>query len=218
MQARVLALLLAASVWLPVVTGADGDPVRPGDAATECTLSFVYDSAVNDSVYVSIAEHCVGPREEVALADGRVLGPVVAREASLDVALVEAEDAIAEHVEPGVRGHLHAPTGFTTPDETDAGDVLLMSGHGIPFSAHEATRENRSALLVEDNDHWYRSQAMVSFGDSGGPLVHAETGQAVGLVSAASPSPPPANLVGPTVQGLLEHFQDRGWALQLRTV
>lgn len=212
-----LAVLAATA---PVQAG-DDEAIQPGDPVGACTLSFVFDSTTNASVYMTTAAHCVGVGETVSTPGFGALGEVVVdgRDGGdLDYALIHVDPALAEDVSPAVAGHPSTPTGFTTPDEVALGDPISMSGNGVPFGTTETTRENRSGVLVEQDEMRYRSESMVSYGDSGGPLVHAASGEALGIVSRLDEAPPPANLIGPTVEAVVEDLDARGWSVSLRTV
>lgn len=210
--------LLAATA--PVQAG-DDEVIQPGDPVGGCTLSFVFDSTANASVYMTTAAHCVDVGQTVETPGFGALGEVVVdgrEDGDLDYALIHVDPALAKDVSPAVAGHPSTPTGFTTADEVALGDPISMSGNGIPFGTTETTRENRSGVLVEQDELRYRSQSMVSFGDSGGPLVHAPSGEALGIVSRVGTAPPPANLIGPTVEAVVEDLEARGWPVSLRTV
>lgn len=212
----VLIALTAAGVQATV------DPIQPGDPFDGiCTLDFVFDGA-NGSVYFGTAGHCVDDGERVSTEGHGGFGTVVYVSDDegdrLDVALIEVDSDKEDAVEPTVKGHPGTPTGVTQDDGTQIGDRLLMSGYGVGYSTTQATRENRSAVLTFDNRIRYCSEAPVSFGDSGGPIVHAETGQALGVVSRLDPLDCPGTLFGPTVQGFLDQAADDGFDLTLRTV
>lgn len=222
-RTKVAVLLLGVAVLSATapVQADDDETIQPGDAVGGCTLSFVFDSTTNDSVYMTTAAHCVDEGESVTTPGFGTLGEVVVDgrdQGDLDYALIDVDPALEGEVSPAVNGHPSTPTGFTTADGVTAGDPIWLSGHGVPFGLAEPTRENRAGVLVEHDDRRYRSQSMVSFGDSGGPLVHVLSGEAVGIVSRVGSDPPPANLIGPTVEGVIEDLDARGWSVSLRTV
>lgn len=217
------ASILLAGVLL-VATGVHagvGDPIQPGDATDGCTLDFVFDGA-DGRTYIGIAGHCVHESDRVSAIGHGPFGTVVYASDDagprLDVALIRVDRDKETAVSPAVVGHPDTPTGVTQPGETAAGDLLQMSGYGVVYQTTQATRENRTAVLVDDDPLRYCSQAPVSFGDSGGPIVHASTGKALGLVSRLDTGECPGTLVGPTIQAFLAQAAADGFDLTLRTV
>lgn len=209
---------------LSLATAAASNPIQPGDQVNGlCTLNFVFDSNVDDSVYIGTAGHCIDVGDS-ASTDGHANFGVAVYDNpygdgdGIDFALIEVDAAHAGAVSGAVAGHPQTPTGFTTSDQTEPGDRLWISGYGIGVQATEPTREQRPSFLLDDDPKQYRSNGPVVNGDSGAPFVHAETGAALGVVSHYNFDVPPSTDEGPTVEGILADLHANGWDVSLRTV
>lgn len=235
-------LLLATA---PVSAEAE-DPIQPGDPLIGsdgepfCTLSFVYDSATDASVYMSTAAHCVSEDDVVSTENHPDFGTVEfvadAGNVTSDYALIRVHGDAIEHVDGAVRGYPDMPTGVATPEDTSLGDRTPMSGWGIATNQTATTRENRTGLLVDHTDALVRLEGPVTNGDSGGPWMH-ESGLALGIASQITATfgtsnedvQTPVGTVGapvadayagdqgPTVQGILDGASQAGYELAIRT-
>lgn len=182
-----------------------------------CTLGFA--ATGGGETYFMTAAHCVERvGDDVELEDGTVFADVAAigdaDDTARDWALLDVRNAFVPQVRGAVRGIPGTPTGSTTANETEAGDVLRFSGHGIPFFIDPITRENRYGVVVSDDGDMYTAVGMDSFGDSGGPIVHEASGKAYGLVSRLCLGV--CTSEGPTIQGVLGKAAARGFALTLK--
>lgn len=205
-----------------VATGvqAVANPIQPGDPTSNCTLDYVFDGS-DGNVYMGIAAHCVGSGQRVSTHGHGNFGTVVYDAPDgplLDIALIEVDEDKESAVDPSVKGHPDVPTGVTDWRNTQAGDPLGVSGHGIATVATPATREQRVGPLVSDDYARFCSDVPASPGDSGGPIFHVESGKAFGIVSRISPIECVGTQTGPTVNGFLLQTGDAGFDLTLRTV
>lgn len=200
------------------------ETLRPGATIGGCTMNWVYDGLdhLAGRVYVGTANHCIeniGQR----IADGAgvefgtvaVTGDYLNSDWDSDYALIEVDLVHHSRVEPSMAGHPEIPARHIGQDDMEIGDLLQMSGWGGLTAQHESTRENRQAVLTENDGRQYNSLAPVSGGDSGGPIAHVKTGGAVGVVSGWN-FLRPGNLVGPTVWALIEDASSRGFPVRLR--
>jgi hypothetical protein len=204
------------------------EAIRPGDLHETdvggCTLSFVYDGTGTQAgrVFMSTAAHCAqAVGDDVRLEDGEVFGDIALlgdqETTADDYALIEVRPAFVGRVAPGMRGNESYPRGgYTTPAETDTGDAIQLSGHGLGFDVTPVTREQRRGLLTVDDDGTYEVLATLIYGDSGGPLAHIPTGKALGTVSRLCIGL--CQSEGPTVQGILAKAAARGFTVRLRSV
>lgn len=110
------------------------------------------------------------------------------------------------------------PTGTATSSETALGDPLLIHGFGIGFGTSPVTRP-RPWLLVRHTTEEYTADGPVIFGDSGGPVLHAESGEALGVVSRLNlfESFPSTTVIGPTFESILARLASAGFAVSIRT-
>lgn len=250
MKARALALVVALlavpMAGIETSSASDHRTIQPGDplvddsSSSYCTLSFVFDSQTNESVYMSTAAHCVDPGQQVRTLGYGSLGEVVFHgggPVSEDFALIEVDESVRDEVRADVRGYPGMPTGLATPEDTMVGDLVFMSGWGTLTTETETTRENRSGVLFSHDERLMQAQTSAHPGDSGGPWTH-QSGKALGIVSQISvgfgvsgetvdvpgagevTAPLPSAFAGnqgPTVQGLLAEAQASGYDLTLRT-
>ncbi len=226
-------LLLASLVAFP--TQADSSAVQPGDlvevAGAQCTLSFIYDGAGDDTgkTFASLAAHCVGGVGDAASTpDFANFGTVVfvgdASGTVRDFALIEVAEGVPVNAQ--VRGHPGFPTGVATAADTEAGDLVLMSGWGLAWRPTQQTREDRVGVLVTNDGAIAQLVGPVMQGDSGGPWMTSD-GKALALVSkiittlSVTCCPPDAfGLVGqegPTISGLIADAAAHGFDIALRT-
>ena len=203
------------------------DPLQPGayvgTTLGGCTLNFVYDgTGPNDGkVFLGTAAHCVekvgDPVEDRAGATfGKVAFIGDAESNPHDYAFIEVAAAHVSRVSPAVKGHPQYPVGFTTSSETETGDMIQLSGYGVPFNFTRPTQEERVATLVYDQHENFGVAGLLSWGDSGGPLVHIPSGKALGIESRVCTGP--CTDTGPTVEGILAKAAAAGFPVTLRTV
>lgn len=229
---RLAAVLAAGALALAAAPAAAQTELRPGDLheTTEgfCTLGFVFDGAggtAGDDTYFATAAHCVDKvGDAVKDGDGEAFGtvafvaddePLDGDDAHQDFAFIRVSPQHEPRVKAGVRGHTQYPAGFTIPDQTQSGDLIQFSGHGLGFDLLQPTREDRFGLLLSDDAERWGVAGPMNFGDSGGPLVHIESGKALGIESRVC-----LRLCtdeGPTVQGMLTKATGAGFPVTLRT-
>ena len=229
MRFRLLIALLAATTLGLVAPGpaAAGDPLQPGayveTTVGGCTLNFVYDGtgANAGKVYIGTAAHCVEKvGDPVWDRAGDNFGTVAfigdAEVNPHDYAFIEVASGHVGRVSPAVKGHPAYPVGYTTHTETQAGDLIQLSGYGVPFGVSRPTQEQRLATLVYDEPTHFGVAGVLSWGDSGGPLVHIPTGKALGIESRLCTGP--CTDTGPTLEGILAKAAAAGFPVTLRTV
>jgi hypothetical protein len=128
--------VVVATALLPV-RAADAASIQPGDfmesGGKGCTLGFVATSA--GGTFFLTAAHCVEVGAPVELADGTVLGAVVAEgdpaevpDTSRDWALISVRPELVGDVVASVRGTAGAPTGVAPQGETAFGDLIKHAG------------------------------------------------------------------------------------------
>lgn len=250
---RPLLALLALPLLLAAADGArpdrsDATTIQPGvfieTAGSLCTLNWIFDEIVPEEelderkprVLAGTAAHCVDELgEAVALATpvtpvtyqpGPQFGTVVHVDDDLDFALVEVDPAFHASVDPALKGHPSIPTGLTTRERSNIGDLLQFSGNGLLFNATATTREERIGVLSDDDGRWWWSFGGVTPGDSGGPVANlTDGGTALGLVTAVaagydgeSTTGFQAGPHGVSLEGALRDAAEDGWHLELRTV
>lgn len=219
--------LLAVLLTLALAPAASAQSkIQPGAMlridAGQCTLNFVYDGlgANAGKVYIGTAAHCgekVG--DEARDLDDQPFGHFAfiadAGDAATDYAFIQVSPDHLGRVDPAMKGHPQYPTGFTTPEETAAGDLIQMSGYGVGFGETQATQEGRQTILQSDDGDIFTLSGPSVNGDSGGPFVHVATGKALGLVSQYGFTHL-ATDVGPTIQGVLAKAAAAGFPVALR--
>lgn len=230
-RVRVVTLFLAVAFALPVFgaePAAATDTIQPGDlvhtSVGSCTLNFVFDGTGPraGNVYIGTAAHCVRSVGELAsTGGGEEFGVVAAfgnpwRYTARDWALIEVLPEFESSISPTLKGHPAYPTGYTTADETNVGDLVQLSGYGVPFYATTPTQEQRRGVVSLDEEYQHRVYAPLLWGDSGGPIVHVPTGKALGIVSRLCTAL--CTETGPTVRGIVEQAAAAGFPVTLRTV
>ena len=223
---RLLLATLTASLCLVPAAQAQ-TKIQPGAMlqtdAGQCTLNFVFDGvgAKNaGKTYIGTAAHCgekVG--QEARDVDDAPFGTFAfiadAGDAAFDYAFIEVAAEHLSRVDPALKGHPELPTGFTTPEETETGDLVQMSGYGLGFGETQPTQEMRQTVLQSDDADLFTLSGPSVNGDSGGPFVHIPTGKALGLVSQYGFTYA-ATDVGPTIQGVLAKAAKAGFPVTLR--
>lgn len=223
-MSRLLATLAAALLIAPAAQAQT--PIQPGAMlqtdAGQCTLNFVFDGLGRNAgkVYIGTAAHCgeaVG--QEARDVDDATFGTFAfiadADDAAFDYAFIEVLPEHVPRVDPALKGHPEIPTGFTTPEETEAGDMIQMSGYGVGFGETQPTQESRQTILQTDDADIFTLSGPSVNGDSGGPFVHIPTGKALGLVSQYGFTYG-ATDVGPTIEGVLAKAAKAGFPVSLR--
>lgn len=222
---RLLLATLAATLCLVPAAQAQ-TKIQPGAMlqtdAGQCTLNFVFDGAGANAgkTYIGTAAHCgekVG--QEARDVDDAAFGTFAfiadAGDPALDYAFIEVAAEHLSRVDPALKGHPDLPTGFTTPGETKAGDLVQMSGHGLGFGETQPTQEMRQTVLQSDDQDIFTLSGPSVNGDSGGPFVHIPTGKALGLVSQYGFTYASTD-VGPTIEGVLAKAARAGFPVTLR--
>jgi hypothetical protein len=222
---RLLLATLAATLCLAPAAQAQS-AIQPGamlqTEAGQCTLNFVYDGLGRNAgkVYIGTAAHCgdkVG--QEARDVDDKPFGAFAfiadADDAAFDYAFIEVAPEHLPRVDPALKGHPELPKGFTTPEETEAGDLIQMSGYGLGFGETQTTQEQRQTVLQSDDADIFTLSGPSVNGDSGGPFVHIPTGKALGLVSQYGFTHL-ATDVGPTIEGVLAKAAKAGFPVSLR--
>jgi hypothetical protein len=200
--------------------------IQPGamlqTEAGQCTLNFVYDGiGVNAGrTFIGTAAHCgdkVG--QEAQDIDGKAFGAFAfignADDTAFDYAFIEVAPEHVSRVDPAMKGHPEYPAGVTTPEETEAGDMIQMSGYGLGFGETQPTQEGRQTVLQSDDAEIFTLSGPSVNGDSGGPFVHIGTGKALGLVSQYGFGYA-ATDVGPTIAGVLAKAAKAGFPVAMR--
>ena len=202
-------------------------PIQPGAMLQtdggQCTLNFVFDGLGRNAgkVYIGTAAHCgekVG--QDARDIDDQPFGQFAfiadADDAAFDYAFIEVAPEHLGRVDPALKGHPELPKGFTTPDETEAGDMIQMSGYGLGFGETQPTQESRQTILQSDDADIFTLSGPSVNGDSGGPFVHIPTGKALGLVSQYGFFHGSTD-VGPTIEGVLAKAAKAGFPVSLRS-
>ena len=225
-----IALTALAMLPAPAASGAHGvSPVQPGapvlvrhagGASSSCTLNFIFETTSPARKYIGTAGHCAEKVGDIArtVTPDRELGKVVYREyqsaPGVDFALIEIDATRHAEIVPGVRS-FGGPTGATSHTETQAGDLLGITGYGIVFGSFAQTRD-RYGVLVSDNANEYAADMLAVNGDSGAPVIHLATGKGLGIVG--SWGFPFTTDVGPTLSRILTKVRNNGFpTLQLVT-
>ena len=224
-MSRLFLATLAAAAFLAPAAQAQ-TPIQPGamlqTESGQCTLNFVFDGLGRNAgkVYVGTAAHCgdqVG--QDARDVDDQPFGQFAfiadADDTAFDYAFIEVAPEHVSRVDPALKGHPELPTGFTTPEETEAGDMIQMSGYGVGFGETQPTQEQRQTVLQSDDDQIFTLSGPSVNGDSGGPFVHIPTGKALGVVSQYGFAYGSTD-VGPTIQGVLAKAAKAGFPVSLR--
>ena len=154
-----------------------------------CTLNFVFTderaqkvgSRRVRSTYIGTSANCtsrVGQR--VAAPEIGTFGTVVFRDyGGAQFALIRVDPSKLRYVSKVVRGYGAAPSGYTTSEETSAGDPLLT--HGYPMAGTGPSGVTRTGVLVSDTATGYHSTIQPSILDRGSPVVSVLDGKAFGI-------------------------------------
>jgi hypothetical protein len=174
------------------------DPGDAGVRVANCTANFLFESAVNDSVYLGLAAHCVTDREPGDTVD--VAGEIQARIAycaywtgddhsakhRVDFALLEIPRHAWNTTHPAVL-HYGGPTGLAGVDAISPGDRVLY--HTRERVWDEAIQETNTVNTAAKegyvtNTRWEDAFSYVGEvtqgGDSGSPILLSD-GRAAGV-------------------------------------
>jgi hypothetical protein len=189
-------------------------------AAGHCALAVgMRDSApeIGEFGTVVFQRMCNAPATPTLCPEG---GPVTD-----DFSLIRVDSDKLPLVSPVMRGVGAAPSGFTTSDETAAGDVLTTSGWGIPFATLPATRTLNTVLVSDDDEHY--AMPFPGTTHSGSPVIRASDGKAVGILTThiplvedlPAPLPGDAGVLvgGSTVEHILALLTESGFNVRLVT-
>lgn len=187
-----------------------------------CTLNFVFRGRERAHpqprqrkhvhTYIGTAGHCMQSRaigQRVAAPDVGEFGTLAfrtycgtpncdGRPFTDDFALIRVDADKLHWVSPVVPVIGTAPSGFTTSEETSAGDVLLVPGQGVPFSI--AGGSTWASVLEDDDSVAYTATPQGTGGHSGGPVVRLSDGKALGVLIGGDP---PDIWTGATVERIL---------------
>jgi hypothetical protein len=222
---RLLLATLAALVCLAPAAQAQ-TKIQPGamlqTETGQCTLNFVFDGLGKNAgkTYIGTAAHCGEKVGQDAMdSDQEIFGQFAffgkEGEAATDYAFIEVAPEHLSRVDPAMKGHPEYPAGFTTPEETSAGDLIQMSGYGLAFGETQPTQEMRQTVLQSDDSDVFTLSGPSVNGDSGGPFVHVDTGKALGIVSQYGFFEG-ATDIGPTIDGVLAKAAKAGFPVALR--
>lgn len=187
------------STWAALLPGEA--PLQPGAPMIDrhsssapyhgsyCTLNFVFEderarkvgSRRVRSTYIGTSANCtstVGQRVEAPQIG--TFGTVVFRDYGYaQFALIRVDPSKLRYVSRVVRGYGAAPRGYTTSDETSAGDPLLT--HGYPMAGTGPSGVTRTGVLVGDTSTGYHSTVQPSILDRGSPVISVRDGKALGI-------------------------------------
>jgi trypsin len=236
-------MLAAAAAALIVV---DGEPVgaqevviQPGVSITMdgsfCTLNWIYDGTGPNAgrVFGGTAAHCVsGVGQDVSLTTGTLgeptvtFGDVAYVDDNLDYAFIEIRPELVGAVNPAMKGHPELPTGVSTTQTANEGDLIQFSGQGVGFHLLPATQEGRVGVLNYNDGTQHYVTGAVTPGDSGGPVGDITDGnKALGIVNTVGVGAEPEALTvitagegGVSLEGMLSDAAAGGFPVALRTV
>ncbi|MDV6012898.1 hypothetical protein [Haloechinothrix sp. LS1_15] len=219
----------------PAQAGAQDQVIQPGSSITTgsgyCTLNWIYDGtgAQAGNVYGGTAAHCVDEvGQRISLATSSLgeseleFGEVAFMADDLDYAFIEIDDEYTGIVDPAMKGHPQIPTGVSTTDSAQVGDLIQFSGHGVGFHLTSLTREQRVGVLGYNDGTQHYVNGLVTPGDSGGPVANlSDGGTALGLVNTLGVGVADLPYVGEggiSLEGMFADAADSGFTVTLRTV
>lgn len=224
-----------AAVGLTAAPALAAPVIQPGVSITMggsyCTLNWIYDGTGYQAgtVYGGTAAHCVDSvGQTVELSTGSLgdpvleLGKVAYIDDNLDYAFIEIAAANLSYVNPALKGHPQIPTGVSTTDTAQLGDVIQFSGNGVGFHVTPTTQEQRKGVLVSNDGTQHYVDGAVTPGDSGGPVADVTDGnKALGIVNTVGVGVAGLPYVGEggvSLQGMFTDAAAAGFTVQLRTV
>ena len=224
---------MAALVAVPA--SALGQTIQPG-ASTEadgsyCTLNWIYEGG--GKYYGGTAAHCIsGVGQTVNLASGSLgtvlfpIGTVAFVGPTLDYAFIELLPGVLGRVSPQMKGHPQYPTGVSTTQTAQQGDIIQFSGNGVGFHLLQQTREQRIGVLNCNDGIQHNVLGPVISGDSGGPVGDQTDGfKALGIVNTVGAGVDTGcNLTlahvgegGLSLEGILADAASHGFSVRLVT-
>lgn len=212
-----------------------------------CTLGWILDRFVeapdpgteeageeHEGVYAAVSENCIGSgsngevflRRDIfeKIDPPQRIGRVALRAPGTGYAFVRIDERHLDLVDPSMKGHPEIPTGVSTAATSSPGDVIRLSGHGIGFHAHEATREGRAGILsFNDGTRHGVTGPTITNGDHGAPVADVTDGnKALGVLTIPEgwlfPDPVGSGVTGLSLEGILADALEREWDMRLRTV
>lgn len=226
-----IGLVAVAATPTPVV--AQTTKIQPGasivnESGGQCTLNWVYDGtgAHAGEVFVGTAAHCVDRvGETITLQTGTfgepilAIGQVAFISPNLDYSLIHVDEANLGFVDPAMKGHPNIPTGVSTTETAELGDLIQFSGNGIGFHATTLTQEQRVGVLYYNDGTEWSALGPVTPGDSGGPAGDiTDDNKALGIVTVLCVGTICSGAGGVAVEGLLQDAASFGFTVAVRTV
>ncbi|MGH3450567.1 MAG: hypothetical protein ACRDQW_07525, partial [Haloechinothrix sp.] len=122
-----------------------------------------------------------------------------------------------------LKGHPAIPTGVSTTETAQQGDIIQFSGNGVGFHLLPLTQESRQGVLHSNDGTQHYVVGAVSPGDSGGPVADVTDGnKALGLVNTVGAGVvnglPYAGEGGVSLEGMFTDAASAGVTVTLRTV
>ena len=202
------------------------EPKRPGGPASGKVHTYIGDAGhCLRTVGQRVAAPGIGEFGTVAFRLSCRLEPCEDRPREDDFGLIRVDEDKLHLVSPVMRAFGAPPSGFTTSDETETGDVLLAHGQGAPYTLAEPGR-TQFGVLEDDNALGFGS-TLQGNAHSGSPVVRLRDGKAVGIY--AVPKSPSALqgaipgsgvdvlLGGPTVERILDLLAEARFDVHLVT-
>lgn len=233
------------AVFAPAPVAHASEVVQPGasilTASSYCTANWIYDEVLtadeqlerDPRVFVGTAGHCVEEvGEEISLATGTLgdstvtFGEVAYIDDDLDYTFIEVYPEHHDRVDPAMKGHPTIPSGVSTQETAEPGDMMQFSGHGVGFHATEPTQEERVGILNYNDGVQHYIIGPVSNGDSGGPVADLDDdGKAFGIVNTITAGVNSGAMTvvvagegGVSLEGLLADADAAGLTVEVRTV
>lgn len=234
-RVRLPAAVLAAAVLVLAGTPSQAQTtaIQPGasivnEGGGQCTLNWVYDGtgAHAGSVFVGTAAHCVDRVGEViTLQTGTFgtpllqIGEVAFISRTLDYSLIRVFEQNLSLVDPAMKGHPSIPTGVSTTETANLGDLIQLSGNGVGFHATTLSQEERVGVLHFNDGREWSALGPVTPGDSGGPAGNiTDSNRALGIVTVLCVGITCSGAGGVSLEGLLQDAAAAGFTVTLRTV
>lgn len=229
--ATALGMLLVGAIPAPAV--AQTTKIQPGasiinEGGGQCTLNWVYDGIGTHAgeVFVGTAAHCVDRvGESITLQTGTfgepilVIGEVAFISPTLDYSLIRVDDANLGFLDAAMKGHPNIPTGVSTTETANLGDLIQFSGNGVGFHATTLTQEQRVGVLHYNDGTEWSALGPVTFGDSGGPAGDiTDDNKALGIVTVLCVGTTCSGAGGVALEGLLQDAASLGFTVEVRTV
>lgn len=189
---------------------------------TYCTLNFVFEdmpmpptpqrpNPPPPKTYIGTSANCTTHVGQRAMSPQiGLFGTVVFRDYSYPhFAMIAIDSDKLRYVSTVMRGYGRSPTGYTTSDETNAGDPLVT--HGWPAGGTGPSGVTRYGVLAGDTPEGYTSTVQPTMLDRGSPVMRVLDGKALGISN---------ELYWPvaqrTVEGLLDLVGNAGFDVTLK--